>query len=203
MGKEATCEVRVGRVVHRGTALLETATLVFRGDGIRIAIPLARCDQRDASGGTLRLRYDRKVYAFSLGARAAAWLAAIDNPKSRLDKLGVKPGSRVACIGVDDAPFLEELRARGAIVETKASRDADLVFYQARTTKDLTRIATLRKAIRSNGAIWVVHTKGAAATIKDTDVFAAAKAAGLVDNKVVAFSATHTAERLVIPLSRR
>jgi len=39
--------------------------------------------------------------------------------------------------------------------------------------------------------------------VKDTDVFAAAKQVGLVDNKVVAFSATLTAERLVIPLKDR
>jgi hypothetical protein len=34
-------------------------------------------------------------------------------------------------------------------------------------------------------------------------VIAAAKAAGLVDNKVVAFSETHTSLRLVIPIDRR
>jgi hypothetical protein len=34
-------------------------------------------------------------------------------------------------------------------------------------------------------------------------VIAAARAVGLVDNKVVAFSATHTALRLVIPKALR
>jgi len=37
----------------------------------------------------------------------------------------------------------------------------------------------------------------------DVEVIDAAKAAGLVDNKVVSFSATHTALRLVIPVARR
>ena len=41
------------------------------------------------------------------------------------------------------------------------------------------------------------------AKIKDVEVIAAAKAAGLVDNKVVGFSETHTALRLVIPVNQR
>jgi hypothetical protein len=35
--------------------------------------------------------------------------------------------------------------------------------------------------------------------VRDVDVMAAAREAGLVDTKVVAFSATHTALKLVIP----
>ena len=35
------------------------------------------------------------------------------------------------------------------------------------------------------------------------EVIEAAKASGLVDNKVVSFSATHTSLRLVIPLALR
>ena len=61
----------------------------------------------------------------------------------------------------------------------------------------------LKATLVPNGAIWVVHRKGKEATLRDIDVFAAGKAAGLVDNKVASFSATHTAERLVIPRSAR
>jgi hypothetical protein len=57
--------------------------------------------------------------------------------------------------------------------------------------------------LKSDGAIWVVHRKGKDATLKDIDVFAAAKRVGLVDTKVVAFSTTHTAEKLVIPVKDR
>lgn len=47
-----------------------------------------------------------------------------------------------------------------------------------------------------------VRPKGTPA-IADTDVIAAGRAAGLVDVKVVRFSATHTAEKLVIPVTKR
>ena len=53
------------------------------------------------------------------------------------------------------------------------------------------------------GAIWVVSLKGKAARVKDVEVMRAGKAAGLVDNKVCGFSATHTALKLVIPVAAR
>ena len=43
--------------------------------------------------------------------------------------------------------------------------------------------------------------KGKAATLRDVEVIAAAKAAGLVDNKVACFAATRTSLRLVIPVA--
>jgi len=52
------------------------------------------------------------------------------------------------------------------------------------------------------GALWIVRPKGTAA-ISDADVIAAGKIAGLVDVKVVRFSDTHSAEKLVIPLAKR
>jgi len=60
----------------------------------------------------------------------------------------------------------------------------------------------VKKSLQPAGAIWVVRPKGTPA-IKDVDVIAAGKAAGLVDVKVAAFSSTHTAEKLVIPVARR
>lgn len=53
------------------------------------------------------------------------------------------------------------------------------------------------RALSAKGAIWIVSRKGEAATVKDVEVMAAAKAFGLVDNKVVGFSKTHTALRFV------
>jgi hypothetical protein len=50
--------------------------------------------------------------------------------------------------------------------------------------------------------IWTVTPKGKSG-IKDTDVMAAGKAAGLVDVKVAAFSPTHTAAKFVIPKAQR
>ena len=53
-----------------------------------------------------------------------------------------------------------------------------------------------------NGALWIIRPKGRP-EISERSTMAAGKAAGLVDVKVVGFSATHTAEKFVIPLAAR
>jgi hypothetical protein len=121
-----------------------------------------------------------------------------------LDKLGVKPGSRVAILGLDDNGFRAQLADRTSDVTVgKPKRDSDLIFLAADTIDDLMQIGPLQHSLKANGAIWVVSRKGKAATLRDVDVIDAAKAVGLVDNKVVSFSDTHTALRLVIPVARR
>jgi hypothetical protein len=50
--------------------------------------------------------------------------------------------------------------------------------------------------------LWIVYPKGKS-EIREIDVLAAGKAAGLVDVKVVAFSATHTALKFVRPKAKR
>jgi hypothetical protein len=121
-----------------------------------------------------------------------------------LDKLGVKPGARVAIIDVPDADFRALLSERTAdITEGRAKVNSDLVFLGADSIDQLLRIGPLQESLVPNGAIWVISRKGKAATLRDVDVIEAAKAVGLVDNKVASFSATHTALRLVIPVARR
>ena len=121
-----------------------------------------------------------------------------------LDKLGVRADSRVALIGAFDDDFRLLLRGRtSALEEGSPDESVDLIFLAADSLADLGELIGLRSRIVSNGAIWVVSRKGKAATIRDTDVIAASLDAGLVDNKVVAFSATHTALRAVIRLRDR
>ena len=122
----------------------------------------------------------------------------------RLDKLGVKPGSRVALVRLDDDAFEAELRDRTAdITHGDPAPDTDLVFLAANDHDDLAALPTLRERLRPNGAIWVVSRKGKAATLRDVEVMAAGKASGLVDNKVVSFDETRTSLRLVISVALR
>jgi hypothetical protein len=121
-----------------------------------------------------------------------------------LDKVGVRLGARIVAVGIDDPAFLGELSARAAVdTAVWPGMRADLVFFAADDTAALDRLPALREAIYPGGAIWVVSRKGRAATLRDVEVMAAARETGLVDNKVVSFSATHTALRLVVPRSQR
>lgn len=122
----------------------------------------------------------------------------------QLDKLGVRPGMRVALLDVQDEEIRPLLRDRTSdVTDGWPLPDTDIVFLGADDTAALEPLRELARRIRPNGAIWVVSRKGRAATLRDFEVIAAAKAASLVDNKVVSFSATHTALRLVIPVTLR
>ena len=121
-----------------------------------------------------------------------------------LDKLGIRPGMRVALIDIDDAEIRPLLGERTTdLTEGWPEPDTDIVLLGADSTHALEPLEALASRIRPNGAIWVVSRKGRAATLRDVDVIHAAISAGLVDNKVASFSATHTALRLVIPVARR
>ena len=124
--------------------------------------------------------------------------------RSLLEKLGVKPGSKVAVVGIGDDGFMKQLRERTSdIAAGKPKGKCDLVFLGATTRADLERIKGVKSWIEPNGAIWVIRPKGGRSEIRDTDVIDAGLAAGLVDNKIASFSDTHGAMRLVYRLSDR
>ena len=203
MGAESQCTVHFGGQRSEGKALLETDHLIFRGT-FRLAIPRKSISKLDATDGTLRVTFPDGTAVFELGPTAAKWAEKIRNPPSLLDKLGVRDGMRVAVVGVDDESFLDELTKRTTDVARRApKKNTDIIVFGAGAVADLARLAKLRDYLTPAGAIWVVHTKGKGATFKDVDVFAAAKKAGLVDVKVASFSATHTAEKLVVPVKNR
>ncbi len=122
----------------------------------------------------------------------------------RLDKLGVRAGVRVALVNLRDEAFEAELRERtGDLAHREPLPDTDLVFLAADDHAALGLLVALRTRIRQDGAIWVVSRKGRAATVRDVEVIAAARAADLVDNKVASFDSDRTALRLVIPVAMR
>ena len=201
MGRDATCTLRIGRRRLEGEALLETGESVFRGEE-RLRFPLAKVKCPTVQRGWLSFTFEGAPVSLELGAEAAKWLAKIQNPKSVLDKLGVKPGIHVAVLGLDDAAFAKQLAARAADMSSRVTKDAALVFLGATAVKDLTRLAAIEKMMPRDGAVWVVWPKGRP-ELKEDHVRARAIATGLVDVKVVAFSATHSALKLVIPRVRR
>jgi hypothetical protein len=120
-----------------------------------------------------------------------------------LEKLGVKPGQRVSVIRLGALGFIESLRDRGADVSSRLRRDSDQIFFAVNNLADLERLRVLRDYIKPNGSIWVIRTKGGGAALKETDVIDAGLRARMVDNKIVAFSETQGAMRLVTRLVDR
>jgi hypothetical protein len=124
--------------------------------------------------------------------------------RSLFEKIGVKAQARAALVGRHDEAFVAGLNA---VLETPASKamraQYDMIFLRVDGQSDLARIAGAVKHLYPAGALWVFHPKGRGADPSDAGVRAAGLAAGLVDNKICAYTGSHTATRFVIPLARR
>jgi hypothetical protein len=211
MGREARCRVEFNEAVAEGKALLETDELVFR-PGLRgvpgstgafkLRIRFAEMISVEATDGHLEVSFPGGTARFDLGtpSEAARWAERIKNPPTLMDKLDVKPGARVAVLGVEDEQFRSDLRRRaGEIVERGP---ADIVIFGVDEMGDLPALGEMEDWIQPDGAIWAVWRK-ARKELTENHVREAALAAGLVDVKVARFSDTHSALKLVVPKARR
>jgi hypothetical protein len=194
--------VQFGRQESEGKALLETSEVLFRGD-FRLKIPFSTIKSAKAVDGELRLQTAEGLAVFHLGPAAEKWCEKILHPKSRIEKLGVKPAAKVSLLGEFDAEFLREIaRLTKSVNKGKLATDSDCIFFAAESKKDFGALAKLVKSMQGAAALWIVYPKGQK-HITENDVIAAGRHSGLKDVKVVGFSPTHTALKFVIPLSGR
>jgi len=182
--------------------LLETSEILFRGE-FRLKIPFSTIKSAKAVDGELRLQTAEGLAVFQLGAAAEKWCEKIVHPKSRIEKLGVKPGAKVSLLD-DFAPdFLDELgKLTKSVSKSKVAPDSEWIFFAADSNEDLGALLKISKSMKGAAALWIVYPKGQK-QITENDVLAAGRKCGLKDVKVVGFSTTHTALKFVIPLSDR
>jgi hypothetical protein len=201
MGQELACSVLSNGKSHRGKALLESNEILFRGD-LRLKIPLASIKKVEAGEGKLNVRTKDALYVFDLGPKAEKWRDRIANPKSLLDKLGVKPGDSVSLQGSFSADFLADLKKQGAVIGRGKSAAPSWIFLAADSVADLANVKSAAGALKNSAALWIVYRKGQK-SITEHDVRGAGLRAGLTDIKVASFSPTHTALKFVIPVAER
>lgn len=203
MGAEAQCTITVNGRSVRGKARLETDVLYLRGAALKLDVPFKQMKKVRAAGGALSFDAPNGSMTLDLGPDASKWAGKILHPPSRLAKIGVKSDWRVATLGIADQDFLAELEGAAAFLSVgRAVKNCDAIFFGATAASQLGRLVTLKRSLKPNGALWVVRPKGRP-EISEAAVMASGKAAGLVDVKVVSFSATHTAEKFVIPVKDR
>ena len=202
MGNEVNCTARFGKQESQGKALLETSEILFRGD-FRVKIPFSSIQSLKAENGELRVQTPEGLVVLALGDAAAKWREKILHPKSRLEKLGVKQGSKVSLLGAFDEGFFRELGQQTEnVVKGKVGGNSECIFFAAESKKELAQVPKLAKSLKGAAALWIVYPKGKK-EIMELDVIAAGRKAGLKDVKVVGFSPTHTALKFVIPIARR
>jgi hypothetical protein len=201
MGQELACSVLSNGKSHRGKVLLESNEILFRGD-LRLKIPLASIKKVEAGEGRLNVRTKDALYIFDLGPKAEKWRDRIANPKSLLDKLGVKPGDSVSLQGSFPADFLTDLKKQGAVITRGKSAAPSWIFLAADSLAALANVTSAASALKNSAALWIVYPKGQK-SITEHDVRGAGLRSGLTDIKVASFSPTHTALKFVIPVAKR
>lgn len=184
-------------------AHLDSTGLDLRGPN-RVHIDLAKIKAAEPSKGALRLRTAEGTMVLHLGEKAATWAQFIKYPRSRIEKLGIKPGQRVLLVGLEDEALEADLASRDCTVlrrETKTPVDVVMVLVD--TPDKLRLIARYREAITPDGSLWVIRPKGKETPVTETQLREAALEADMVDVKVVAFSETLSAAKLMIPRAKR
>jgi hypothetical protein len=124
--------------------------------------------------------------------------------RTLFEKLGVIAQAHVALVGLHDETFTSALNERLAKAASQVLRTLyDLIFVRVDAPRDLDRLGRAAPHLKTDGALWVFHPKGRGASPNAADVRSTGISAGLVDNKISAYSDTHSAMRFVIPLARR
>ena len=203
MGLETRCAVRVEDAAGRrddpdAKVQLEGDALIVRGQA-RVQVPRTAISAVEAREGVLTVTHAAGSVRLTLGDAAEKWRTKIqEGPRTRAQKLGVKPGTRVTLIEVNDPSIGRECVEAGAVLIDDHVRDGsehvDLLLTEVQTGADLARIAELAARI-GNGALWVIHPNGVP-EVADTEIFAAGERAGMVSTKTMSFSTGMAAERL-------
>ncbi|WP_157863244.1 DUF3052 family protein [Bradyrhizobium tropiciagri] len=202
MGQEIKCKVVVGGRKAEGRLQLETERLYFRSPTEKLDVATKDVKVK-ASKGVLFVSIGKTQYEFELGAVAERWADRIQNPKSLVQKLGVKAGASIVAIGRRDAELIDELKKVGAKISArKGGKDHDWVFVGVEQPGDLNLLEGLTDTIKSNGAVWIIFPKGRS-DLKAEHLIATGKANGLVDTKVARVSDRLTGMKFVIPVKQR
>jgi len=199
MGLETVCTARLNNLVAEGKAHCGDGELEFRGE-FRLKWKWADLTSISVLDGVLVAVRGADKAEFELGDLAPKWEHAIKNPKSRLDKLGLKPGHAYCAWGEFDSLFGPECVARAG--EPTRQGPMDIVFVRLTTKDDLANLDKARTQIKSNGAVWAVWAKGRK-ELTENDVRAFALDHQLVDVKVASFSAELSSLKLVVPVALR
>jgi hypothetical protein len=138
-------------------------------------------------GGWLEVRQGDDAARFQLGDAAPHWLEKILHPPTRLKKLGLLEGMTFRVWGELDEDFFEEAAESGCkLVERGA---ADLYFFGFRERQALDALRLQMDRVPPERNLWVIYPKGGK-SVKEAEVMACAKEAGMGASKTLAFS-TH------------
>jgi hypothetical protein len=166
-------------------------------------VPYTKVQVLGTARGILRLRVDDALMDFPLGTKVDRIAAKIRKPPTLMEKLGVHSGLKVAVVNLEAKAFNAELaKSAPDAIHGEPARPVDLLFLAVRGRDELDRIAGMERHLKPDGGLWVVYPKGRR-DLRESDVLAAGREAGLKDHKVARVSTELTALKFVRPLADR
>ncbi|MFD2262634.1 hypothetical protein ACFSM5_07020 [Lacibacterium aquatile] len=200
MGREARCKVTVAGRSVEGLALLESDAIILRG-GYAARLPRGEILSAKVQGEALILTTSKQVTSLTMGvAEAARWAATLANPRTRLEKLGIKAGTKVFLVDVEDDEIAEELARIGA-PQTQAA-EATVLLIGVACVDDLGRTEAYARTMPPAAHLWVLRPKGKGMRVSEAEVMAAGRTLGLSLSKTLSFSEKLTGERFTWPRVR-
>jgi len=187
MGKEVHGTVTVGGQKVAVKADFASDHVLFSG-GRRGEVPYTKVQVVGTAKGILRLRVDDAAMEFPVGDTVDRLANKIRKPPSLLEKLGVHEGDTVATVSIPKVLGRELESAK------RVDRAAHQVFLGVASLEDLEALPEAATRMADGGGLWVVYPKGRR-DIRESDVRAAGRAAGLIDTKVARISTKYTALR--------
>lgn len=196
MGKEQVARVRAGAEDAQCKVYLEGTEIICRG-GVKRTFAAAAVKGLKLRGGWIEFDYGGEKVEIEIGEKAGAWVEAIRNPRTRMEKLGVTRGMKVCVLGrAEDDAVAELAEVLGAAPARRAGKGIDVALLFARDPEELERLGKLDAALAAGGAVWVLWPKGRK-DLAHEDVVKAGKAAGLSQTKSIGFSEALSGLRLV------
>ena len=188
MGREASCTARVGTEAAEVQALLESTTVVLRGD-IKRRWDITALQQLRVEGAELRFDVDGESVALVFGEKEAGrWLKKLQTPPPTLAaKLGVSAENPALLIGPTVGTLDPALADALAGSITTNLREARMLVAVLSKPSELPRMAEFHATMICK-TVWVVYPKGPDASPSDTEVRTAMRGWGYVDNKTSAVS---------------
>ena len=178
MGLEIETAVWVGDKSGTCKVLLESGELICRG-ALRHRFPLTAMTELAVKDGRLSFLADGVSVSIELGDESEVWYQRIRNPRTRSQKLGLKPGQRVCVLGPAEPDVIPEVAAvTNATPTTRLAAGLDLVLFFVEEPSDLPRLDKIESCLNQGGCVWVLYPKGRS-DLRHEEVVAAAKLARL------------------------
>jgi len=199
MAMESACKLQVGREHYEGKVRMEGDHIDFAGlTKFRFRLNETRNARREEEAILFSFHGNAVGIRLTSGRAAEEWLDYIQHPQTLADRLGMREGTVVRILNLEDADLVSSLEDRKTRIVSNGGDPYEVVMLGVERASELRQIQDLLETMPPEGAVWVVLPK-TGRMVSKANVFAAVKEAGLHHAEAIDYSETQTAFKIVRP----